>query len=143
MTSISSGDNGEVIAPNYLTRTFHSVIQNSTLPQIRLHDLRHSVASNLLNLGFSVVQVQEWLGHGSASTTLNFYAHVDKSSKISIADTLDKLNSEQEKKEDKVLEKVFEEKTLSETKKDPVKGSEKGLKKAKISTKVVPIKNKA
>ena len=143
MTSISSGDNGEVIAPNYLTRTFHSVIQNSTLPQIRLHDLRHSVASNLLNLGFSVVQVQEWLGHGSASTTLNFYAHVDKSSKISIADTLDKLNSEQEKKEDKVLEKVFEEKTLSETKKDPVKRSEKGLKKAKISTKVVPIKNKA
>ena len=143
MTSISSGDNGEVIAPNYLTRTFHSVIQNSTLPQIRLHDLRHSVASNLLNLGFSVVQVQEWLGHGSASTTLNFYAHVDKSSKISIADTLDKLNSEQEKKEDKVLEKVFEEKTLSETKKDPVKGSEKGLKKAKISTKVVPIKKQS
>ena len=143
LISISSGDNGEVIAPNYLTRTFHSVIQNSTLPQIRLHDLRHSVASNLLNLGFSVVQVQEWLGHGSASTTLNFYAHVDKSSKISIAYTLDKLNSEQEKKEDKVLEKVFEEKTLSETKKDPVKGSEKGLKKAKISTKVVPIKNKA
>ena len=40
-----------------------------------------------------------------------------------------------------MLEKVFEEKTLSETKKDPVKGSEKGLKKAKISTKVVPIKN--
>ena len=68
------------------------------------------------------------------------YAHVDKSSKISIADTLDKLNSEQEKKEHKVLEKVFEEKTLSETKKDPVKGSEKGFKKAKISTKVVPIK---
>ena len=160
--------NGEVIAPNYLTRTFHSVIQNSTLPQIRLHDLRHSVASNLLNLGFSVVQVQEWLGHGSASTTLNFYAHVDKSSKISIADTLDKLNSEQdkkedenytyiyvkvgehkietekqEKKEDKVSEKVSEEKTLSETKKDPVKGSEKGLKKAKISTKVVPIKKQS
>ena len=73
----------------------------------------------------------------------NFYAHVDKSSKISIADTLDKLNSEQEKKEDKVLEKVFEEKTLSETKKDPVKGSEKGFKKAKISTKVVPIKKQS
>ena len=42
-----------------------------------------------------------------------------------------------------MVEKVFEEKTLSETKKDPVKGSEKGLKKAKISTKVEPKKNKA
>lgn len=42
-----------------------------------------------------------------------------------------------------MLEKVFEEKTLSETKKDPVKGSEKGLRKAKISTKVVPIKKQS
>ena len=101
------------------------------------------IFQDYLHLGFSVVQVQEWLGHGSASTTLNFYAHVDKSSKISIADTLDKLNAGQEAKEDKMLEMVFEEKTLSETKKDPVKGSEKGLKKAKISTKVVPIKKQS
>ena len=40
--------NGEVITPNYLTRTFHTTLANSTLPTIRLHDLRHSVASNLL-----------------------------------------------------------------------------------------------
>ena len=81
--------NGTVITPNYLTRVFHSVISHSTLPKIRLHDLRHSVASNLLNAGFSVVQVQEWLGHSSAATTLNFYAHVDKSSKMQIAKALD------------------------------------------------------
>ena len=83
--------NGVVITPNYLTRIFHSVIAKSDLPQIRLHDLRHSVASNLLNKGFSVVQVQDWLGHSSASTTLNFYAHIDKTSKVSIADALDNI----------------------------------------------------
>ena len=85
---ICTWNNGEVISPNYLTKTFHTVISKSTLPQIRVHDLRHSVASNLLNNGFSVVQVQEWLGHGSATTTLNFYAHVDKTSKINIANAL-------------------------------------------------------
>ena len=42
-----------------------------------------------------------------------------------------------------MLEIVSEEKTLSKTKKDPVKGSKKGLKKAKISTKVVPIKKQS
>lgn len=84
-------ENGNNISPNYLTRTFHSVISKSNLPPIRLHDLRHSVASNLLNNGFSVVQVQEWLGHGSASTTLNFYAHVDKTSKTTIANSLEKM----------------------------------------------------
>lgn len=83
--------NGTVITPNYLTRVFHSVISKSDLPQIRLHDLRHSVASNLLNGGFSVVQVQEWLGHSSSATTLNFYAHIDKTSKLSIAEALDKI----------------------------------------------------
>ena len=85
--------NGVVISPNYLTRVFHSVISKSNLPQIRLHDLRHSVASNLLNKGFTVVQVQEWLGHSSAATTLNFYAHIDKTSKYTIAEALDNIVS--------------------------------------------------
>ena len=80
---------GKVITPNYLTKNFHQMIVESDLPNIRLHDLRHSVASNLLNMGFTVVQVQEWLGHSSAATTLNFYAHVDKTSKLNISRTLD------------------------------------------------------
>lgn len=82
---------GSVISPNYLTRVFHSTIIKSSLPAIRLHDLRHSVASNLLNNGFSVMQVQEWLGHSSPTTTLNFYAHVDKTSKSSIANALQNM----------------------------------------------------
>ena len=81
---------GNVISPNYLTRTFHNVIAKSSLPNIRLHDLRHSAASNLLNMGFSIVQVQQWLGHGSASTTLNFYAHVDKNSKLDMAAAMER-----------------------------------------------------
>lgn len=88
---VCTWENGEVISPNYLTREFHSVIMKSNLPKIRLHDLRHSVASNLLDNGFSVVQVQEWLGHSSATTTLNFYAHVDKTSKQKIADALQEM----------------------------------------------------
>lgn len=84
-------DNGQVISPNYLSRTFHSTISKSSLPLIRFHDLRHSVASNLLNKGFSVVQVAEWLGHSSSSTTLKFYAHNDKTSKLSIANSLENM----------------------------------------------------
>lgn len=81
-------DNGQIITPNYLTKTFHRTLSKSNLPLIRFHDLRHSVASNLLNKGFSVVQVAEWLGHSSSSTTLKFYAHNDKTSKLSIANSL-------------------------------------------------------
>ena len=85
---ICTFDNGNEITPNYLSRNFHKIIVNSDLPQIRLHDLRHSSASNLLAQGFSVVQVAEWLGHSSSATTLKFYAHADKSSKMAIAEAL-------------------------------------------------------
>lgn len=81
--------NGDVIFPNYLTRVFKSVISKSDLPNIRLHDLRHSAASNLLDMGFSVVQVADWLGHSSSATTLNFYAHAEKRSKMEIANALE------------------------------------------------------
>lgn len=80
---------GKEITPNYLTKKFHQIIsKHKELPQIRFHDLRHSVASNLLNDGFSTVQVAEWLGHSSSTTTLKFYAHIDKTSKMAIAEKL-------------------------------------------------------
>lgn len=88
---VCTWQDGRVISPNYLTSHFHKVIKNSTLPPIRLHDLRHSAASNLLNQGLSVVQVQEWLGHSSAATTLNYYAHADKSSKKTVADAMQNM----------------------------------------------------
>lgn len=87
---VCTWEDGRVVEPNYLTRKFHKTIMKSDLPKIRLHDLRHSVASNLLNMGFTVVQVAEWLGHSSSATTLNFYAHVDKTGKMDISDSINK-----------------------------------------------------
>jgi site-specific recombinase XerD len=81
---------GKPISPNYLTRTFDKIIKESSLPKIRLHDLRHSTASNLLANGISVVEVQHFLGHSQPSTTLNFYSHVDSSSKKNISNFLEK-----------------------------------------------------
>jgi len=82
---------GTLISPNYVTRMFHKVIAASDLPPIRLHDLRHSTASNLLANNFSVVEVQHWLGHSQASTTLNFYSHIDATSKRNITAALENL----------------------------------------------------
>ena len=54
---------------------------------IRLHDLRHSSASLLHSLGFSMKEIAEWLGHGDVKST-NLYTHVEESAKDNMADKL-------------------------------------------------------
>lgn len=81
---------GEQISPNYLTKTFHKVLEKSDLLTIRLHDLRHSSATNLLSRGTALVEIQQFLGHSQPSTTLNFYSHADASSKKQIQALLEK-----------------------------------------------------
>jgi integrase len=44
-------------------------------PQPTLHDLRHSHASMLIAMDFSVVDVQRRLGHRKPDITLRIYAH--------------------------------------------------------------------
>jgi integrase len=45
------------------------------LPDVRMHDLRHSYASALVNSGRSIYEVQKLLGHASVRTTER-YAHL-------------------------------------------------------------------
>lgn len=83
-------EDGTPITPNYVTRTFHKVVEASHLPNIRLHDLRHSAASNLLANGSSVVEAQYWLGHSQPSTTLNIYSHVDSLARQRVSERIEK-----------------------------------------------------
>lgn len=82
---------GRVISPNYLTRTFHDMLEDSHLPHVRLHDLRHSTASNLLQNGASLPAVSSWVGHSSPETTLRFYAHANMDDKKAISGLVEKM----------------------------------------------------
>jgi integrase len=63
------------------------------LPDVRLHDLRHYVATHLLEGGVPVRSVSERLGHANATTTLGIYAHAlpatDRRSAKLLGDLLD------------------------------------------------------
>jgi integrase len=65
----------------------------SGLKKIRIHDLRHSHASLLIELGFTPLEIAERLGHERIETTLNTYAHLYPNKQMKIAD---KLQSEYE-----------------------------------------------
>ena len=78
-------EDGTPLRPDYISREFERVCRKAALPRIRFHDLRHSVATLLLQQGFSLKQIQEWLGHGDIATQANVYAHVPYVEKLSIA----------------------------------------------------------
>lgn len=59
--------------------------------KIRLHDLRHSHASLLIDLGFSPLLIAERLGHERVETTLNTYSHLYPNKHGEVAEKLNDL----------------------------------------------------
>ena len=62
--------------PQYVRSVLRDRAQKAGVKEIRVHDLRHSHASVLINLGANPVLVAERLGHESPDITLKIYAHL-------------------------------------------------------------------
>lgn len=77
-------DYGRMYNPDFITRKFSKLLKANDLPHIRFHDLRHSCASLLISKGFTLKDIQEWLGHADIETTANIYAHLDQERKNKI-----------------------------------------------------------
>jgi integrase len=63
-------------AKNLTARHFKPILKRSELPDIRLHDLRHTCATLLIPRGVHPKFVQELLGHATIAITLDTYSHV-------------------------------------------------------------------
>ncbi len=79
---------GRSYSPDYITSKFPALLKKHGMPHIRLHELRHSCASLLINAGFTLKDVQEWMGHADIKMTANIYGHLDVSRKQSMAEKL-------------------------------------------------------
>lgn len=73
----------------FLEHEMQRGIKASGVKRIRIHDLRHSHASMLVELGFSPLEIADRLGHEKIETTLNTYSHLYPNKQIKIADRLD------------------------------------------------------
>ncbi|MEX2252631.1 MAG: tyrosine-type recombinase/integrase, partial [Thermoleophilaceae bacterium] len=67
---------GTPVNPDAFSQSFDRIIARSTLPRIRLHDLRHTHASILLRAGVNVKVVSERLGHANPAFTITVYQHI-------------------------------------------------------------------
>ena len=67
---------GRPAHPDKLSQTFDRLVRRAELPVIRLHDLRHTQATLLIDAGVPVKVVSERLGHATAAFTIETYQHV-------------------------------------------------------------------
>ena len=63
-------------------------IEKSGVPYIRIHDLRHSFISMMLEKGANMTMVSAYVGHSSVTTTLDIYAHYSEGSLRQIIDVI-------------------------------------------------------
>lgn len=85
--------NSPIVITKNATEKFYKKIlkRDPNLKHIRIHDLRHSHASLLINQGEDYLVVKERLGHASITTTIDTYSHLYPSKQKSLADKLDNL----------------------------------------------------
>ena len=79
---------GTAYYPSYPTHELSKVLERNNMPHIRWHDLRHSTASFLIEKGWHVKDISEWLGHSSITTTMDIYGHISAERKRELSKDL-------------------------------------------------------
>lgn len=78
--------------PNSLKDTFQRLRRECNLPHIRLHDLRHSFITLMLENGdIDIKTVSEMVGHAKITTTQQIYQHVTENMKQDLADNIESV----------------------------------------------------
>ena len=70
------------------SRKLHKLAKAADLPNIHLHDLRHSHATMLIYRGVPITAISARLGHSNVRITMETYAHAYKSDGATIANDL-------------------------------------------------------
>jgi len=80
---------GALRLSNFRHRIWYPAIKGTDLEGLRIHDLRHTAASVLINQGLHPKIVQQHLGHSSIVVTMDRYGHLYPSDNERVQDALD------------------------------------------------------
>ena len=80
------------VTKSYLHREMERGSKQAGVKRIRIHDIRHSHVSLLIDMGFSATAIADRVGHESIEITYN-YAHLFPSKQTEMADKLEMKRS--------------------------------------------------
>lgn len=90
---IGKGDRIFYFQKTALEKEIKRISKKIGLKLIRVHDLRHSHASMLIELGFTPLEIANRLGHESVKTTLDTYSHLYPDKDQKLADRLNQFRN--------------------------------------------------
>lgn len=79
------------VTKSYLSHEMVRGCKNTGVKKIRIHDIRHSHASLLINQGSDALILSDRLGHEKVSTTLNTYSHLFPHKQQELVNNLEQL----------------------------------------------------
>jgi len=88
---VFTGITGRPLDASSVSDHFHRALARAGLPNIRVHDLRHTAATHLLTRGVHPKVVQDLLGHSTISLTLDTYSHVSPALHAQVPDHMEVL----------------------------------------------------
>ena len=88
---IGQGERIFLFTKSTLNRELKRLAAVSELEPIRVHDLRHSHASMLINMGEDIFEISRRLGHESVKTTSDIYGHLYPDKDIKLASRINDM----------------------------------------------------
>ncbi len=83
----------ENVGKPFLSREIDRGCAETGVKRIRVHDLRHSHASLLIELGYSPLLIAERLGHENIETTLRTYSHLYPNKQSELVEHLNSIQN--------------------------------------------------
>ena len=84
---------GSPQSPEYHYHALKRLEDKLELPSVRLHDLRHTAATLLVENGMSLEKVRDYLGHEDISVTAGIYVHPAEAAQRDVAEAMEKIMS--------------------------------------------------
>ncbi len=78
---VLTGERERFMEPRVFQNRYRVILKRAGVDYVNFHALRHTFATNCVNLGFDVKSLSEILGHSDVSVTLNTYVHPSASVK--------------------------------------------------------------
>lgn len=88
---VFTSETGNFVQTRNFDRCFKAILKKAKLPDMRIHDLRHTFALISLQAGADIKTLQNDLGHESIQTTLDKYGHVNAEMKKHASDKRSQL----------------------------------------------------